>query len=158
MEEKKTIFDYLGQVFMVFGITVVILNVLCALFGEGAKEISSMFSLGNQGISVPVLFQFLAASSIIVLLRFLFFTDVLIKKMPVILRTVCMIGLVLLTIIIFIVVFDWFPTNLWQPWCMFFLCFGVCFMISMFITIMKENIENRKMKQALERLKQEENH
>ena len=83
MEERKTIFDYLGQIFMIFGITIAILNVFCILFGEDAKEFSTMFSLGNQGISVPIMFQFLIISAIIVTLRFIFFTDVWIKNMSV---------------------------------------------------------------------------
>lgn len=156
MEERKTMFDYLGQIFMIFGITIAILNVLCVLFGEDAKSVSAMFSLGNQGISVPVMIQFLGISAAIVTLRFLFFTDVIIKNMSVTARMIWMIVLVLLTISVFIIIFKWFPADMWQPWAMFFLCFGVCFGISMTLTIAKEKAETRKMEEALERLKHEE--
>ena len=38
MEERKTLFDYMGQVFMIFGITMLILSFLDMIFGDNAKE------------------------------------------------------------------------------------------------------------------------
>lgn len=73
MEERKTLFDYMGQVFMIFGITMLILSFLDLIFGENAKEYSTMFSLGKEGIGVGTIFQFLLASVITVTLRALFF-------------------------------------------------------------------------------------
>lgn len=154
MEERKTIFDYLEQVFIIFGITLVVLNVFCLLFGEAAKEFSTMFSLGSKGLSVFTMAQFLLVSAIVVALRFLFFTDVIIKNMPVIRRTMCMVIIVLIIISVFISVFGWFPIDMWQPWAMFFLCFSICFFLSTMVTGMKEKAENRKMEEALNRIKQ----
>ncbi len=156
MEERKTIFDYLGQVFMLFGITLAILILLCLLFGESAKEVSTMFSLGSKGLSVSTMAQFLLVSAIIVALRFLFFTDAIIKNMPMIGRTICMIIIVLITISLFILFFGWFPVEMWQPWAMFFLGFTICFIISTVVTGLKEKVENKKMEEALKRIKQEE--
>lgn len=154
MEERKTIFDYLEQVFIIFGITLVVLNVFCLLFGEAAKEFSTMFSLGSKGLSVFTMAQFFLVSAIVVALRFLFFTDVIIKNMPVIRRTMCMVIIVLIIISVFISVFGWFPIDMWQPWAMFFLCFSICFFLSTMVTGMKEKAENRKMEEALNRIKQ----
>lgn len=153
MEERKTIFDYVGQVFMIFGITVVIMNIFCVLFGASAREYSTMFSLGNAGLSVSTMAQYLLISAITVGLRYIFFTDVLIKNMSVAVRTVWMILLVLLSVAGFILIFDWFPADMWQPWAMFFICFGICFVISAFFTALKEKEENRRMQEALGKLK-----
>ncbi len=155
MEERKTVFDYLGQIFMIYGITITVLNIFCLLFGESAKELSTMFSLGSNGLRVSTMAQFFGVSVIVVVLRFVFFTDVVIKNMSMAVRTICMVILVLLTISIFILIFDWFPVHMWQPWAMFFLCFGICFIISMAVTVVKEKAENRKMEEALKRIKQE---
>lgn len=155
MEEKKTIFDYIGQVFLTFGITIGILNIFCLLFGDTAKEISTIFSLGSEGLSVRTTFQFFLVSLCIVLAKFIFFTDVFIKKMSIAMRTVCMVSTVLIVLAVFIRICGWFPVNMWQPWLMFFLCFGISFAISMGVTIFKERIENRKMEEALDRLKRE---
>lgn len=155
MENKKTIFNYIGQIFMIFGISILVLNVFCVLFGEDAKGFSTMFALGSAGLSVPTMLQFLGVSACIVGVRYLFFTDALIKNMSIVLRTVCMLASVVAIIGVFIKLFGWFPANMWKAWLMFFLCFGISFVVSMAIAILNERMENRKMKEALERLKKE---
>ena len=58
MEENKTIFDYLAQVLIVFGFTMLTISIFCLAFGESAKEFSAMFALGSKGIPVEIAFQF----------------------------------------------------------------------------------------------------
>ena len=156
MEEKRTIFDYLAQVMLVFGFSMLSLNVFCLAFGNSAKDFSAMFALGNQGIPVNISFQFLGISILIVGLRFLFFTDILIRTMPIWLRTICMLFLVIIIMTVFITVFHWFPTNMWQPWIMFFVCLGISFLGSCLVMFLKEKVENRRMAEALQRLKEKE--
>lgn len=159
MEEKKTIFDYLAQVLMIFGFAMLTLNIFCIAFGESAKDISTMFALGNQGIPAEIAFQFLFLSAGVTGLRFVFFTDTLIRQMPLWLRTVCMLTSVIVIIAIFIIAFHWFPVNMWQPWAMFFLCFAVSFVCSWLVMIIREKHENRRMEKALQKLKgQEDSH
>lgn len=153
MEEKKTVFDYLAQVLMIFGFTMLTLNIFCLAFGNSAKEFSAIFQLGSLGISVETAFQFLCISLLITGVRFLFFTDTFIKKMPVPLRTVCMLTAVVGIIAVFVIAFHWFPADMWQPWAMFLLCFGISFLGSCFIMTIKEKAENRRMQEALEKLK-----
>ena len=83
MEERKTVFDFLAQVLILFGLTIAILNVFSLLFGESAKDLSAMFALGNQGLPTEICFQFLAVSFLIAGIRILFFTDMLIKNMAI---------------------------------------------------------------------------
>lgn len=156
MEEKKTIFDYLAQVLIIFGFSMLILNVFCILFGDSAQSLSSMFALGSRGVPAEIAFQYLAISALIAGLRFLFFSERLIKKMPVPLRTVCMLGSVLLVTAAFIIRFQWFPANLWIAWAMFFACFLLSFVCSYLMMLLKEKIENQKLKEALDRLKEKE--
>lgn len=156
MDEKRTIFDYLGQVLTVFGFAILVLNVFCLIFGNSAKDSSSIFSLGGQGISVTTVFQFLVVSVLVVGLRFLFFTDVVIRKMPLWVRTVCMLTTVVGVMAVFAAAFRWFPIHWWQPWAMFFICFGISFLGSCFVMRAKEKAENRQMEEALKRLKERE--
>ncbi len=153
MEEKKTIFDYIGQVFIVFGFAMLTLNVFCLIFGESAKGFSAMFELGNKGIPAKVAFQFLCVSVLIVGIRFVFFTDIFIKKMPIWLRTICMLTVIVMVIAAFVIIFHWFPANMWQPWVMFLICFGISFAVSYLVMIIKEKTENKQMEEALKRLK-----
>ncbi|MEH2942924.1 hypothetical protein VSQ32_08625 [Lachnospiraceae bacterium KK002] len=156
MEERKTIFDYLAQALTVFGFAMAVLNVFCLLFGESAKEVSAMFALGRKGIPAEIVFQFAAVSVLITVFRFVFFTDVFIRNMKVWLRAVCMLALVVMTIAVFAVTFQWFPANLWQPWAMFFLCFGLSVSGSYGVMSVKEKTENRRLEDALKRLKSKE--
>ena len=55
MEKRRTLFDYLGQVFMLFGWIIFILNIFCRIFGESARGYSTMFVLGNEGLSVDIM-------------------------------------------------------------------------------------------------------
>lgn len=156
MEEKRTIFDYLAQVLIVFGFAILTINIFCLVFGDSAKEFSAMFALGNQGIPSKIVFQFLGVSVLIVGVRFIFFTDIIIKKMPVWMRTACMLTAVVAIIAFFVTAFHWFPADMWQPWAMFFICFGISFLGSYFVMMIREKVENKRMEEALQRLKERE--
>lgn len=156
MDQNKNIFDYLAQVLLIFGFSMLILNLFCIIFGDSAQSLSSMFALGSRGVPAEIAFQYLAISALIAGLRFLFFSDRLIKKMPLPLRTVCMLGSVLLITAAFIVRFRWFPADLWIAWVMFFACFLLSFVCSYLVMLLKEKAENQKLKKALDRLKKKE--
>jgi len=153
MEKRKTIFDYLSQILMIFGFAMLTMNIFCLVFGDSARNFSTMFALGDQGIPTEIAFQFLCVSALVTGLRFVFFTDTLIKQMPLWLRTICMLTALILVIAVFITAFSWFPVNMWQPWAMFFLCFAISFLCSWLITIIRERHENRRMEEALRKLK-----
>ena len=156
MDEKKNAFDYLAQILIIFGSTILVMNIFCLAFGNTAKDFSSMFALGNQGLSVAVTFQFLCVSICITGTRIVFFTDMWIKKMPIWLRTLCMLVSVVLIMTAFIAAFQWFPIGMWQPWAMFFLCFGISFLVNCLVMALKEKAENKQMEEALRLLKEEE--
>ena len=80
MEERKTVFDYIGQILMIFGFTILILLVFSLLFGESAKGYSDLFSFGKEGIGVGTMIQFLLASIATVTLRMLFFYGYTVQK------------------------------------------------------------------------------
>lgn len=155
MEERKTIFDYVGMVFSTFGFSIVILNVFCLLFGEDAREFSRIFSMGREGLSTAAMMQFLTMSVLIIFIRALFFTDIVIKSMPVIIRIFCMLLSVIGIVVCFILHFDWFPADQWLPWVMFIVSFGICFVVSALVAILRERIENKRMEAALAKLKQQ---
>ncbi len=156
MENRRTIFDYLGEVFCIFGITIAILNVMCHFFGESAIEVSSMFALGSKGLTIATMLQFLLLSMLITVSRFVYFTDRLIKNASIAMRTAWMLFTIILLIAGFIYLFEWFPVHQWQPWAMFFLCFGISFGISTLITFLKERMDNKNMQEALMKLKKGE--
>lgn len=153
MQRKETLFTFLEKTFMIFGFTIAVLNVFCLLFGEQAKDISAMFSLGSDGLSAATVFSFLLLSAIIAALRAVFFTDMLIREMSMPVRTVCMFSCVILTMVCFVVCCRWFPIDSVIAWVMFFVCFAVSAGLSAVISGLREKGENKRMQDALERFK-----
>ena len=154
--KKDTVFDFLTHIMVVWGISVLSLCVFCPLFGESAEGKSSIFRLGNAGIPVETLLQFLILAIVITALRWLFFTDKLIKKLSMALRSAFMFGGAIVVVVIEAAIFEWFPVNMVMPWIMFLLSFLICAVASICVSVVKEKSENRKMEEALERLKSEE--
>lgn len=155
METRKTIFDYLGEIFCLFGITMASLMVITCFFGESAQEISTMFELGKRGITLNTMFQFFVGEILICGYRILFFSDIIIKKMSVLFRTIGMVVVIIITLCIFILLFGWFPANMWLPWIMFFLCFGLYFSVSMGVMLLKTKMENKKMEEGLKKAREQ---
>lgn len=156
MENRKTIFDYLGQTLMVFGVTILILNLLCYICGEDAKEFSTIFQLGKDGLALSTMLQFFTAAVLITIVRLLFFTDVIFKKISIASRTICMLLTVIVLIGIFAYLFGWFPVDMWQAWVGFFVSFFLCFVVSAIISIKKEKLENQALETALKKLQEKE--
>ena len=156
MEDRKTIFDYVGQVFIIFGFSIVALNVFCFFVGEHAQSVSAIYSMGKAGLSTTTMMQFFGVSICITGFRFLFFTDRIIKQMSITLRTVCMLLSIIGLVVLCALVFKWFPVHMWQAWTGFFVTFALCFVGSMLITRLKEQTEDQKMEEALRRLKEKD--
>ena len=156
MDKNFSLLKFLSQVFTIYGITTVLLNIFCILFGTSAYGLSTLFSLGNAGIGVATSFQFLLAVSVIVGLRAIFMTDILIKKIPLILRIIAMFAGAFTTILIFIFLFDWFPADVPMAWIMFIVCFVISCIVSTLISVLAKKQENRRLEEALKRYKEEE--
>lgn len=150
MNQKNTILDFFNQVFVIFGITVVCLMVFVALFGEDAEGVSTIFGLGDKGITIATLLQYLLLSVLITALRLIYFTDKFMKKAPIALRTFLMFVSIIITIAVFAMVFGWFPVHMWQAWLAFFVCFGISAGISTAVSVVKEKADNEKLQAALE--------
>lgn len=154
MEERKGVLDYLGQVFVIFGVTLLVIAVTCSVKGEEAKGYSSMFALGKEGIPLETVFEYLLSSASITLLRFLFFSDALLKKTSVTKRLggmlVCVIGL----IGIFAFGFGWFPVEEPKCWVAFLVCFAVCFAASLTVCLVRERGQNKRLAEALKKWKE----
>ena len=156
MDNKPTIFGYLSQVFMIFGIAALTLNIFCLLFGDSAREISTIFALGSAGLSVTTMLQFLLAIGITILFRFIFMTDILIKKMPLAARIITMFAAAFLNIMVFVILCGWFPVDNLTAWIMFLISFAISCAVSTAVSLLKEKMENRRLAEALNRLKEEE--
>ena len=151
MEEKKTIFNYISHAFAIFGIVVVIFMVFSLIIGESTEGYSTLFILGDKGLTIATLFELLLLSVIITVIQVVFLTDKWIKNMAIVLRHVLFFIGVMIATIILALAFNWLPVNDIKSWIYFFICFIISCFISIAITRVKEHTENKKMQEALEK-------
>ncbi|NLG04397.1 MAG: hypothetical protein GX567_11315 [Clostridia bacterium] len=156
MTKEHSILDYLSQIILIWGISILSLCLFCAVFGETALEYSSIFILATSGIPISTCMQFLLMSFVIVSLRWLFFTDRLFKKLTILMRSILLFLFIIVFISIFAIIFKWFPVNELLPWLLFLICFFVYSSISVIISVYKDKSDNDKMQAALDQLKKEE--
>lgn len=157
MEERKHLLDYLAQIMTVFGVTLLLITVICCLVGDDAKGYSTMFVLGSRGVPVNTILQFLLSSACITGLRFLFFTDTIIKKMTIAKRTIALLSSVIALTGIFAYFFGWFPVDEPKCWLAFLVCFGICFAVGAVVSTLKESADNKQLAEGLTKLKEGKN-
>ncbi|MCM1120908.1 MAG: hypothetical protein NC543_16300 [bacterium] len=156
MEEKKHLLHYLEQVFVIFGVSILIVEVICRIFGEEARQYSTMFELGNAGVPFHTVLEYLLASVCITVLRFVFFTDVLIRRWSLAARIVGMLSAVTALSGGLSYVFGWFPVSDPKCWAAFFISFGICFVLGTALSAWGERMENRQLEDALQRMQNRE--
>ena len=148
MIRKNTVFDFLESVFVIFGITVLSLCVFVTMFGNEAKEISDIFSLGNDGVSIATLIQFFCMSFLVCAIRFICFTNLIIKKLSISGRTIVMFVSVIVAVGVFAAVFHWFPVDMALPWIMFFFCFSVYAALGITLSVLEETNDDKAREDA----------
>lgn len=154
MEERKQLCDYLAEVFIVFGATLTVIAVICAMVGDEAQGVSTMFDLGRRGIPLHTVAEYFLSSVCVTVLRMVFFSDVLFRRMSVAKRTIGMLLSVIFLIGFFAYRFGWFPVDEAECWGSFLVCFGICFVVSAAVSIAKERLENKKLESGLHNLKE----
>ena len=156
MEDNKTIFSYIGELFSTYGIIMLMFVILNLILGDIAKGYTSFFEFGSGSFSTNTMLQLFLLSVIICIARNLFLTDKWIKSMPIVARNLAFFITVTVTIIIFVFLFAWFPADDITAWIGFIVSFAVCSTIGVLTSKLKERAENKKMDQALEKFKNEE--
>lgn len=155
------IYKYISQVLIVFAVTVLFITIIGIFFGEDVKEYSTMYGLGNEGISFNTILQVLLSSIVVSLINRIFFSEKFFANMMTLWKTILMITCILATIVIFVICFEWFPINMPEAWIGFFVSFGGFFLVSTAIAVTKTSIEAKKYDELLEnykkRHKEEEN-
>ena len=153
--KKGAVLRFFGHIFMLYGIMTGLLNLFCLAFGKDAYAISTIFSLKNEGIGVATSFQFLLAASILMVIRTVFSSELLIKRLSFAKRTAAVFACGLAAVVSFTVLFDWFPTDDLVAWGLFFICFTISVTVSATVSKIAERNENRRLEEALKQYKEE---
>ena len=154
MREKKNLLDYMAQAMITFGTAMLALTGLCYLMGDEAREYSSIFAMGSVGIPLNTVLEFLLASVCITVIRFLFFSDSVIRKMSIAKRTIGMLASVIALTGLLAYLFGWFPIDDPKCWISFLISFGICFVISASVSALKESMDNKQLEEGLQQLKE----
>ncbi len=150
MEEKGNIvFRFLSQVLITFSLDIVVLMILAAFIGEEAKNMSTIYQLGSKGLASATLAQFFLSSVSITVLRNLFLSEQLFKKLNTLLRTICMVTCILLIHILYIILFGWFSLDNYLAWISFLVCFTGGFTLGLLIMLLKIKLDNRQYDELL---------
>ncbi len=157
MNKKDYIIKFLNQMFLIFGITIAILSIFCLVIGEKAQHISTLFDMGYSGLSLETIFQIFLTSFFITLINIIVFSDLLKLYISKTKRTIILLCFVFGVIFIFIHLFKWFPTDVLMNWLLFGLCFVVSSFISIYITFTSEKADDKSMELALKELKEKIN-
>ncbi len=150
MEHKhNAFFQFITWTLILFAANILMMMSIAALFGEQAEEMSTMFQFGSKGLASTTMLQFLLSAAVTVLLKNLFYSDLISKKMMALWRTIFMLLSILVVHIIFILLFDWFRYDNRLAWASFFICFGGGFLIGSSAMILKTKLDSRRYDELL---------
>lgn len=155
IEMKKIIMTLGTQVLRIYGLVMLLFTVIRFVVGDSAQEISTLFQAAENGFSGSALLQILLLSVMIAIGQMIFLSEEGVKDLSIVNRLICFFILIFATIIVFAILFDWFPIYDVKSWICFILSFGICMAVTVFVTGHHEKNENEKMAEALEKLKQD---
>ncbi len=149
---KKRMVLFIESLLLLFAVIILIFAITTVLIGKEAEKFPNLFILGNKGISVQTFFQLFAFSFLISLLRFVFFTDVFLKKTGLVLRYVLFFVLTIAVFVIISLIFCWIPNKPFI-WLLVLISYSVSTVISILLTIFFTKKEDEKLNNALTEMK-----
>ncbi len=156
MEQKNNaILSFLTQTLVLFAIDILLLILFATLFGEGARNASTMYQFGSKGLATSTMLQFLLSAATISLFQRFFFSEKIFKQLLVILRTTYMLICILLTHIAYILLFQWFYYDDYHAWISFLTCFVGGFILGLLFMLLKRKLENRQYDELLTNYKKQ---
>ncbi len=145
---KKQLITFLESLLKIFAVIILIFAITTLLIGKEVKSFPNLFMSGNKGISLKTFFQLFAFSFLISLLRFVFFTDVFLKKTGLVLRYILFFLLTIAVFVIIALIFHWIPASPFI-WLLVLISYSVSTVISILLTIFFTKKEDEKLNDAL---------
>lgn len=154
MKDKVlAIYKLISRILIIFSVTLLFVTFIAIIAGENAKEYSSLYSLGNKGVSSDTILQILLSSVVVSLINQIFYSKKIFKNMLALWKITLMLISILIAIVVFIICFKWFPINLIEAWIGFFVSFGGFFLVSTAIMFTKTKREAKRYEKLLENYK-----
>lgn len=139
------------QLLSVFATIMLVLMILTFFVGDQIEGESQMFQLGSDGIALSTIAQFFCLSLAATLLKYVFFSEVLIHELPAILRSLFMLAAIFGISIVFVKKYNWFSMKSTGAWILFLLCFMTSFIMSIGIMLLKNRLEDKEIEEGLKK-------
>jgi hypothetical protein len=148
---KKQVITFIESLLKIFAVIILIFAITTLLIGKEAKSFPNLFMSGNKAISLKTLFQLFTFSFLISLLRFVFFTDVFLKKTGLILRYIFFFILTIVIFVIIALICHWIPK---RPiiWILVLASYSLSTVISILVTHFFTKKEDEKLNDALAKI------
>ena len=143
--------SFIRETMYIFAFDMLVLIVLAYFIGEEAREISTMFRLGSEGLALETMVQYFLSAAVIAGWKNFFSSRRIFKKMMVLWRTVGRVFAVAGSMVCFVAVCGWFPIDSVEGWIGFVVSFIVCFVVSAGCMVYRTNRESRKYEVLLQR-------
>lgn len=135
-----------------FIVSTMLLTIIGSFIGKDMSTISTLCT--PQGIPFASLFQLMGLSIIIGIINTIFDLSNTLKKIRLIYQIIIRVFLIIIIIVIFVSLFDWFPFYDIHAWAGFFISFGLCFGISMLLSLYFTHKKDQEYEQLLEKYKE----
>ena len=160
MDEKNGVRKYLTDtITMVFATSLLGASASGLIMNNFVREdllwigSGGFFVIGAEGISYASIFQLFGMSVTLSVLLLIFVSDFFLSKYMLVWRYMIFMGLALIAISLFVVVFRWFPPGVWQGWASLLGAFTVFSSVSMIPTFIKIKREDKEYEKALSEYK-----
>lgn len=143
--------SFIRETMYIFAFDMLMLMFLAYFIGEDAREISTMFRLGSDGLALETMAQYFLSAAVIAGWKSFFFSDKVFRKMMVLWRTLGMLFAAAVSMVCFVAACGWFPIDSVEGWTGFVVSFLVCFVVSAGCMVYRTNRESRKYEVLLQR-------
>ena len=147
--EHKRILTSTAEIFALSLVFVSVFNLLLSGSAAELRQVSQLFALCGEGISLIALAELMALSFIIAIARYVWFSERFFKNMLMVNRITFMLISVFVIAGISSVLFGWFPVEMWQAWVGFVLSFGIGTGVSFAAMALRIRAESRKYQNNL---------
>lgn len=142
-------YKFAAQVMIIFAVEILVIAIAGALWGEESMDFSNLYQLGGKGIANTTILQLFMCSIVLNLVQSISMSAKIFQNVMMLWRTGIMVVLSVLVILIFVICFGWFPLDFWPAWVGFFISFGLCFLGSTILMVIKTKLEQKKYDRLL---------
>ena len=155
MEKKYTIFQFLMEIMIVFSVSILFITFVGTLIGEDSQSQSTLFLLGNKGLSNATIFEFFLFSIILEITRLFWISERILKRIMMLWRMIFMLSSIVIEVACFSQIFGWFHLTDFHAWIGFLVTFAFFFCMSILVMVTKTNMENKKVEEGLKNYRKE---